>query len=272
MKRARLAIVAVAVFALGLAACGERRQAAETGSVRVQGPTNELQTILERGVLRVGTTGDFSMSFIDAETGARRGYDIDLTTRLAEDMGVRIEYVATDWPNLVSGLVAGRYDITTGAIWNADRARSVSYTLPISRVGTVAVIRRADAARFDSWSAIDQPTVRVAVREGSVFVDQARGIAPNADLRAITSPATEYQEVLANRADVAITSLYDAAALIGDQPDLQIAPVEVQNLNYSGILVPQGHDELRGYIDAWIRAQETSGYMDELAVRWNLIF
>jgi cyclohexadienyl dehydratase len=269
-KAIRYGGLLVAVVAT-LAACAPQGadQSAD-GATESRSNQNELQAILERGVLRVGTTGDFFMSFIDPETGERGGYDIELTTQLAQDMGVEIEFVSTDWPNLVSGLAAGRYDITTGASFNAGRARSASYTLPISQVGTVAVIRRADAGRFTSWEVINQPDVTVAVRQGSVFEDQANGLVPDADINAITSPATEYQEVLAGRAEVAITSLFDGAALVGDQPNLQLAPVEMRNTNYIGILVPQGHTELRTFIDAWIRNKEYSGYIAELTRRWNL--
>lgn len=263
-----LVLIVVAI----LAACSEpAADGADTATAAPAG-TNSLQEILERGVLRVGTTGDFFMSFIDPETGERGGYDIELTTQLAADMGVEIEYVSTDWPSLVSGLAAGRYDITTGASYNPGRARTASYTQPIARVGTVAVIRRADANRFSDWDAINDPGVTVAVRQGSVFQDQAQGITPEAQIRAVAAPATEYQEVLAGRADVAVTSLFDAASLVSDQPSLQIAPVEPRNTNFIGILVPQGHHELRTFIDAWIRAKEYSGFIDGLTEKWNLAF
>jgi cyclohexadienyl dehydratase len=271
-KAIRIVGICLAVLA-ALVACaptgGDSADAASEAASNQSG-NNKLQQILERGVLRVGTTGDFFMSFIDPETGERGGYDIELTTQLAADMGVEIEYVATDWPNLVSGLAAGRYDITTGASYNVGRARTASYTLPISQVGTVAVIRREDAGRFTSWDIINQPDVTVAVRQGSVFEDQANALVPDSDINAITSPATEYQEVLAGRADVAITSLFDGASLVGDQDSLQLAPVEMRNTNFIGILVPQGDVELREFINAWIRGKEYSGFIDELTRSWNL--
>jgi cyclohexadienyl dehydratase len=83
-----------------------------------------LDRILERGTIRVGTTGDFYMSFIDPETNERRGHDIDLVMKLAEDMEVEVEWVPTDWANLVSGIAAGKYDITTGASFNMGRAKT----------------------------------------------------------------------------------------------------------------------------------------------------
>ena len=265
-------LLTVAAVALAIGACTESAVTSSPGPPPDGSGPNSLQRVLERGVLRVGTTGDFHMSFIDPDTGERGGYDIDLTRKLAQDMGVEIEYVATDWPSLVSGLTAGRYDITTGASFNAGRARTASYTLTISRVGTVAVIRPTDEARFTTWDAINRSDVRVAVRRGSVFEDQARYITPDAEVRTIAAPAAEYQEVLEHRADVAIMSSLDAAALVHDRRQLRIAPVEPHNANYLGMLVPQGHHELRAFIDAWIRAQEYSGFIDELTAKWGIAF
>lgn len=271
-NRLRLTLVA-GLAASAFVACGGGRTDAAVEPVTITSSAdNSLQTILERGVLRVGTTGDFYLSFIDPRTGNRDGYDIELTTQLAADMGVAIEYVATEWPSLVSGLLAGRYDITTGASYNPGRARRVSYSLPTARVGTVAVVRRGDVSRFESWDVINQPNVRVAVRQGSVFEDQANDVAPDSDVQPVAAPVTEYQEVLGGRADVAIMGLLDAVARVADHEGLRIAPVEMRNANYVGILVPQQHHELRVFIDAWIRSKEYSGYLAALNEKWNLGF
>lgn len=270
--RVRLSYTAALVGALVLtAACTEppSETAVQSPPPQTSG-SNYLDAILERGVLRVGTTGDFYLSFLDPETGARSGYDIELTSRLAEDMGVEVEYVGSDWPALVSGLRSGRYDITTGATYTAARARAASYTLPIARTGTVAVIRRTDSGRFDSWAAIDAPGVTVAVRQGSIYRDQADAIAPNATVETIASLETVHEALFAGRADVAITGLVDAAELVSAQETLRIAPLQPKYAGYTAMLVPHGAHELRAFVDAWIRSQDHSGFLDELAERWNL--
>lgn len=233
---------------------------------------SKLQEVLDRGSLRVGTTGDFYMSAKDPETGERSGFDIELTTKLAEDMGVEVEYVATDWTSLVSGLSAGRYDITTGAGYTAGRARLASYTVPIATVGTVALVREADRETYTSWESINRSEVIVAVRQGAMVEEYAQDLVPNAGIRAIASPASAYVEVVSGRADVVLASLVDAAEQIADGSLLRSAPVEPQNANFIGLLVQQGHSELRAYIDAWIQAQERSGYLADLTAKYHLSF
>ena len=50
---------------------------------------SHLQSILERGTLRVGTTGDFNpMSVKDPATNTYKGFDIEAAEQLAKDMGI----------------------------------------------------------------------------------------------------------------------------------------------------------------------------------------
>ena len=58
---------------------------------------SRLAQILERGTLRVGTTGDFNpMSIKDTATNTLTGFDVEAMTELAKDMGVKIEFVPAE--------------------------------------------------------------------------------------------------------------------------------------------------------------------------------
>ena len=51
-----------------------------------------LNDILSSGVLKVGTTGDWNpMTVRDVATNTYKGYDIDVMTELAKDLGVVIK-------------------------------------------------------------------------------------------------------------------------------------------------------------------------------------
>lgn len=231
---------------------------------------NRLQTILERGTLRVGTTGDFFASYQDPETGERSGFDIDLTRRLAEDMGVAVEYVPTDWVSLVTGLTSGRYDLTTGVSYNSGRAQTALYSRPILRTGTVALTRASDTERFATWELMNQPGVVVSVRQGSMIEEHARLLLPQPDIRPTSVASRVQDEVLPGWADVTLTTLIDAAAALSSQPSVGISEAPLQQPNYIGFLIRQGDHALRAYIDNWLVAQEYSGRLAELIAEWNL--
>ena len=55
---------------------------------------SNLDKILSSGVLKVGTTGDWDpMTMKDPATNKYKGFDIDVMSELAKDMGVKITFV-----------------------------------------------------------------------------------------------------------------------------------------------------------------------------------
>ena len=75
-------------------------------------PADARRAVQERGVLRVGTTGDYRpMSFRDPGTGEYRGFDAALAEDLARDLGVRLEYVPTTWPTLMRDTLDRKFDL-----------------------------------------------------------------------------------------------------------------------------------------------------------------
>ncbi|MBV7331756.1 transporter substrate-binding domain-containing protein [Chloroflexi bacterium TSY] len=245
----------------------------EQGAVALQAPADQpsvLEEILETGVLKVGTTGDFNpMSFKNPDTDEYVGHDIELVTQLATDMGVEIEFVPTDWANLVSGVAAGKYHITTGASMNMGRAKTAGYTLPIVEVGTVPLMLRENEGKYNSWAEINSPGTVVAVTLGTVFDEQARALFPEAEITAVESPARDFQEVLAGRADVSITSNIEASQLIQTYSELMVVPVDgPRNANAIALLAPQKDQVLINYINVWITMKTKSGWLEELRAKW----
>ncbi|MEM7539873.1 MAG: transporter substrate-binding domain-containing protein [Chloroflexota bacterium] len=231
---------------------------------------SHLDQILESGVLRVGTTGDWNpMSYKDAESGDSVGHDIDLVTQLAADLGVELELVPTDWKNLVSGVVADKYDITTSASLNPGRAKVAAYTMPYAQVGTVPMMLAENEGKFTSWEDINQEGVKVAITLGTVFEEQAKAFFPNAELIAVESPARDYQEVLAGRADVSITSNIEASTLIQTYAEMMVVPVDSpRNQNGLAMLVAQNDQVWLNYVNSWITMKQTGGFFDGLESEW----
>lgn len=130
---------------------------------------SRLQEILDAGVLRVGTTGDWNpMTMKDPATNSYRGFDIDVTTELAKDLGVKVEYVATDWKTLVNGITANKYDVTGSASLNMSRAKVAGYSQPYFYLAFVPVVQKKDIEKFSDWSDFDKAEIKVAATLGTV--------------------------------------------------------------------------------------------------------
>ena len=231
---------------------------------------SRLHRILENGVLRVGTTGDFNpMSIRDPATNDYKGFDIDIARQLAKDMGVEIEFVPTDWKTLVNGIVADKYDLTTSASLNMSRAKVAGYTAPYFFVGTVPMTLKKNLDKFQGWDSINKAGINVAVTLGTVFEEQARQYFPEATIKQVEAPARDYQEVLANRAEVSITSNLEASTLVKTYPELAVIPVdEARSRRPLAMLVAQDDLIWMNYVNYWIQLKHTEGYFKQLAQQW----
>ncbi len=231
---------------------------------------SRLQTILERGTIRVGTTGDFNpMSIRDAATNSYRGFDIEAMEQLAKDLGVKVEWVPAEWATLVAGITANRYDIFSGASLSMARARTVAFSDPYIEAGTVPVIRKADAARINGWADLNRSGNTIAVSLGTVFEEQAKAHFPQATVRAIEKPATGYQEVLAGRALATITSNVEAATLVKTYPNLTtVSKAELRNKRPFAYPLPQGDPVWTTFVNNWVALKKSEGFFDALEAKW----
>ena len=231
-----------------------------------------LDEIMKSGTLKVGTTGDFpGWSFMNPETSEYEGYDIDVAMKLAEDMGVEVEFVATDWKNLVSGVVANKYHMTSSASITAKRAITAGYSNSYYGTGTVAMVLSKNKDKISSWDQINNSDYSVAVTLGTVFENEATKSFPDAKLIAVEAPAREYQEVLSGRADVSLTSKVDAMKLVQLYPELTIVNLdEPKNAKLFAILLPRGDQEWINFVNHWIADQKNKGFFNQTAAKFGL--
>ena len=231
-----------------------------------------LDEIMKTGLLKVGTTGDFpGWSFKNPETNEYEGYDIDVAKKLAEDMGVDIEFVATDWKNIVTGVVSSKYHMTSSASITTKRALIAGYSNSYYGTGTVAMTLSENLEKIGNWDNINNSDTTVAVTLGTVFENEAKKSFPDSKLSMVEAPAREYQEVLSGRADVSLTSKVDAMKLINLYPELSIINIdEPKNAKLFAILLPREDQEWINFINHWIDDQKNRGFFNQTASKFGL--
>tara|TARA_B100000686_G_C16776754_1_gene968985 strand:+ start:1413 stop:2192 length:780 start_codon:yes stop_codon:yes gene_type:complete len=233
---------------------------------------SRLNEILESGILRVGTTGDWNpMTIKDPSTNEYKGFDIDVAKELSKDMGVKLEFIPTEWKTLVAGITSDKYDISTSASLNAKRALSAGYSESYLNYYQVPLTLKKNLDKFSDWEDINKQNVKFAVTLGTVQEQMAEDFFPNAQITKIESPARDFQEILSGRADVSMTSNIEAAALVEQYQELAIIPVKEQrNPTPLAWLIPQNDQVWINYINHWIELKKTQGFFEKMKKKWNL--
>ncbi len=231
-----------------------------------------LNEILSDGVLKVGTTGDWNpMSVRDPATNSYKGYDIDVMTKLAEDLGVELEFVPTDWKTLVNGVVAGNYHMTGSASISPARLKAAGYSDSYISVEILPFTTDDKLSRFDGWDSINMADVKVATTLGTTFEKLVREWFADSEITVVEAPARGYQEVLAGRADVFVTSNIEGSTLIEKFPNVRQISVDAPRAPTPiAMLLPQGDQVWINYVNSWIELRKAQGFFQETAAKWGL--
>lgn len=231
----------------------------------VQAPlVSRLDTILSRGVLRVGMTGDyrpFTGWVKDKETF--EGFDVDVAEALGKAMGVKVEFVKTSWPTLMKDFVADRFDIAMGGVSvTLDRAKVGYFTTPIMREGKTPIARCADKGKFEELSQIDKPEVRVVVNPGGTNERFARANVKTAPIQVFPDNATIFDEIAAGRADVMMTDSSETLYQQKKNPGVLCAVHPEKPFDFAEKAYWLQRDmPLKQFVDHWLHiAQETGEF------------
>lgn len=231
-----------------------------------------LKEILSSGVLKVGTTGDWNpMTMRNPATNSYTGFDIDVMTEMAKDLGVKVEFVPTDWKTLVNGVVAGKYHLTGSASIAAKRAKVAGYSTSYFSLATVPLALAKNADKFKDWADLDKPDVTVAATLGTTQEQQVKRFFPNAKHKIVEAPARDFQEVLAGRADAHITSNVEAYKLVEKYPQMMVVPVAAPKARTPiAMLLPQDDQVWINFVNTWIALKKERGFFDTLSKKWKL--
>ena len=74
-----------------------------------------IEQVIKRGILKVGMSTFVPWAMKD-KTGKLIGFEIDVATRLAEDLGVKIEFTPTKWAGIIPALLTGKFDVIIGGM------------------------------------------------------------------------------------------------------------------------------------------------------------
>ncbi|MDM5318116.1 transporter substrate-binding domain-containing protein [Fictibacillus sp. b24] len=232
---------------------------------------SRLDYIQKKGIIRVGTTGDYKpFTYYNEETKQYEGYDIEAAKLMAKDLGVDIKFVRTSWPTLMSDLLDNKFDIAVGGISrNTERQKDAHFTQPYLNDGKAPLIRKEDQERFKSLEDIDRPDVTIGVNPGGTnqkFVDahikQAKVVVINNNLD--IPPMVAKGEV-----DVMITDSVEAIYYAGKDSRLYAALTDnTFTKSQKGYLMHQNDAVFQNWVNLWMDEMELQGEFDRLKSEW----
>lgn len=262
MKRKALSLILAAVMTASAAVPA----ACYADSAAESAADSDVAYIQDKGTLVVGITDFQPMDYKDAD-GNWIGFDADLATKVAEDLGVQVEFIEIDWDNKILELQNKNIDCVWNGMTLTDEVKeTMNCTKAYCANEQVVVLNRDIADQYQDVDSLKDLTF--AVESGSAGEQAANDL--GLDVQPFQKQSDALLEVQAGTSDACIIDLLMASATIGegtDYPDLTYT-VGLTSEEY-GIGCRVGSD-LTDYINAEMDKFYADGTIDEVAETYNL--
>lgn len=281
MKRKMISLALGAAMVLSMAGCGSSSAKADsaaasasaaseaavsTASAGAESGDSDVQYIKDKGTLIVGITDFEPMDYKD-DNGDWIGFDADLGKKVAEDLGVDIQFVEIDWDNKILELDNKSID----CVWNGmtltdEVTKSMACTNAYLNNAQVVVLKKDNADKYADVESMKD--LSFAVEAGSAGEAAAKENGFN--YTAMTAQADTLMEVQAGTSDASIIDLLMAGAMIGEgtsYPDLTHT-VELTTEEY-GIGCRKDSD-LASYLNDELKKFYDDGTMKEIAEQYGV--
>lgn len=261
----------VALVLLLATACGDRPEGGLTPVAGTKGGTgvNSLEKIKERGEITFGVKFDTPpFGSIGQGKTEPEGFEIDLTTEVAERLGVRPRFVEVNPKNRVANLDSGKIDaITATMIATRARDKAVDFSEPYFEDDQRLLVRGdSKLTRVDQ---LDGKTV--ALVQGSTEETVLREKAPGAKVLSFQSWPAALQALLRGDAEAVTTTvgilsgLQQTARDNGEDVKI-VAPGIAQGPLAMGFR--QGDAALRDEVNAALMGMAEDGTYDRIYRKW----
>ena len=245
----------------------------QTSTVVSKTPT--VDKIQQRGMVLVGTTGDYRpLSYKEPGTGTYWGFCLDVAGEIANAMDVSISYVPTSWPTLTADVMAEpqTFDFAICGITITDtRKETMLMSDGYLANGKTILCRKEDVGKYTCQEDLNHPDVRVMVNPGGLNEKFARANLPHCTLIVYERNEEIPGQVAEGHADVMITEITEAPWYVQNDSRLA-APLLDKPFTHGeiGVLMRKGQEDLLDLVNATIREMKDNGSLKALHQKYGL--
>ncbi len=233
---------------------------------------NQLQRVQAAGELRVCIWPDYyGITYRNQKTHQLSGIDIDIARELGKELGVRIRYIDSSFPQLISKLLGNECDIAMHAVGiTPERSAALAFTQPYLRSDIYAIVS-VNGSAVHRWEDLDQKGRVIAVQAGTVMEKVMQRNFTHASLLVVKPPMSRENEVESGRADAFMTD-YPYSLRMLDKTDWARVigpPSPFYESDYAYALAP-GDDSLLTWVNLFMVKLSANNRLQQLAKRNGL--
>ncbi|MBR1523766.1 MAG: transporter substrate-binding domain-containing protein [Lachnospiraceae bacterium] len=244
-------------------------ESADSGSLEAilsEQENDELQAILDSGIIKVGVEGTYPPITYHDEAGELTGFDVDVAKAIAAKLGVEAEFTETEWDSLLASIDSGRIDTVINAVSVTDqRKEKYDFTEPYVSVYRNIIVKGDN----DSINGPDDLNgTKVAENITTEYAEQLEEL--GATIVPIDTLQQAFDLVTSNRADFTILEDIQFYPYLEEHPDadLKIAFTIDDDVDQFAIPIKKGESRLLRALNAALDELKSDGTLSELSQKY----
>lgn len=221
---------------------------------------------MQKGVLKIAIEGTYSPFTYKDDKGNLTGYDVEFARLLADKLGLKPEFVLTEWSGILAGLQANKYDVIINQVGiTPERQKTIGFSEPYTYSRAQIAVNTVRGQDYKSLA--DFKGKKVGVGLGTVF---EKDLIAAGGINIITYSGTP--EYLADLSTGRLDAIYNDRLLIGYLAKSQNLPIKgvgsAGSLDMMGVAMKKNNVLLKRAIDNAIKGMKADGTLAKLGEKW----
>ena len=228
-----------------------------------------IEEVQDRGTLRVALGLFEPWSACDAD-GELIGFEIDVATKVAADMGVELEFARTNWNYIIPALIAEEFDvIISGMTILPSRNLKVNFTAPYNSSGVYLVANTEMTADLETLEDFNSSDIMLATRRGASSINFLENVFPEAMLLLFDTDNEVLQAVVDGEAHAAAAFATTRTTWVEAHPETLHLPFEEPFSSEIGAMaVRKGDLDALNFFNGWIAINTANGWLQQRSQYW----
>lgn len=226
--------------------------------------SNSVAGVKESGVLKVGTNAEFP-PFEYWENGKITGIDVDISQKIAEKLGCKLEIEDGSFDSVLIGIQNGTCDLAVSGLTSTpERCKSVDFSVPYFNGSQVVITSNGSSIK----SKAELLNKKVGVQTGTTSEEYCKNSGLNVKISSFNKFADAVSDLIAGQLDAVIVDDFAAQKLVNiNSSKVHIIDEKLTDESFC-VAVKKGNTELLATINECINELKTTGELNKIVDKY----
>ncbi|MDP4179247.1 MAG: ABC transporter substrate-binding protein [Bacillota bacterium] len=217
------------------------------------------------GKITIGVDDSYPPMEFRNDTNTLVGFDVDFGNALGKKLGVKVEWVPTQWDGIIVALKASKFDMILSSLSDtAEREKEITYSKPYIQGGPVIVVKKGTKG---ITKAEDLKGKLVGVQKGTTGEDAIKQMGGYKNLTAYDKITDALQDLGIGRTEAVVADDQVGRYYVGLASD-KYEVVGKMNEEPFGIGFKKDNTALRDSVQQAIDELKSDGTLSKISKKW----